>query len=135
MKNVIYFSFVCLGLVSSGSAVAGEEAVVAATPESVVVAEVEQEGSCDSCNSSSCLVRKRVGLFNVVRVYDSCDGCCSTRTRVVTPRCAESCGACEPCVDSCESSCVDSCVYHARNKVFGRRVFRRRSVCSTSCCN
>jgi hypothetical protein len=123
MKNVIYFSFVCLGL-ASGSAVAGEEAVVV-TPESVVVAQAEQEGSCDSCDSS-CLVRKRVGLFNVVRVYDSCDGCCSTRTRVVAPRCAESCGACESC-----EPCVDSCVKtYSKRRVFGGRVFGRRVCCN-----
>jgi len=131
MKNVIYFSFVCLGLACScrtGLAVAGEEAVVV-TPESVVVAQAEQEGSCDSCDSSSCLVRKRVGLFNVVRVYDSCDGCCSTRTRVVTPRCAESCGACESC-EPCEP-CVDSCVKtYSKRRVFGGRVFRRRVCCN-----
>lgn len=133
MKNVIYFGFVCLGL-ASGSAVAGEEAVVVVTPESVVVTQVEQEGSCDSCNSSSCLVRKRVGLFNVVRVYDSCDGCCSTRTRVVTPRRAESCGpcadSCGPCVEPCKSSCVDSCNYRVRNRVFRRRVSRRSYCCN-----
>lgn len=126
MKFIIY-SFVCFSAVAmTPLAFSGEE----------VVAEVVQEptkASCDdcasNCDSGTCLVRRRNGPFNVVSVYETADGCCTERCRVVTPRtrCTTSCC---PCVaaPSCETACATtSC------SVVGRSRFRSRRVYS-SCC-
>lgn len=131
MKFIIY-SFVCCSVVAMTPVAFSGEEVVAEVVVSVqeptkVTAKAPCNDCASNCDSGACLVRRRTGLFNTVSVYESTDGCCTERCRVVTPRtrCVTSCSPCVVAATSCETACATRSV--VRRRVRGRRVY-------SSCC-
>lgn len=131
MKLVLTAAFCLVPVLAfAGEKPTNEEPTVATT--TVVAEEVVEEVASEdcACGDKCCLRTRRVWPFRVVEVFNCKDGCCTTKQRVVTPRCRCACS----CDCECEEApaCEDSFTTRCRRRLFGWR--RCRTSCST-CCN
>ena len=136
MKLVLTAAFCLVPVLAfAGEKPTNEEPTVAATTAAAAEEVVEEVASEDcACGDKCCLRTRRVWPFRVVEVFDCKDGCCTTKPRVVTPRCRCACSCDCECEEApaCEPACEDSCTTRCRSRLFGWR--RCRTSCST-CCN